>query len=228
LLYKPFVEVGGAEPCVAAVGYGPEEYGMLADGSPDLVARAAQEPVYAGLLEGYLDEGYAPCAGSAVPTITPRLWAESWVRAQVLPVPAPRIGAGRFVVGLEAFLETGTSLRLERVDASPFGSAVLSLRSDVVVDWGDGRGEDGGPFASVGGPYPGGDITHVYQEMGFYDVVVTQRWTLDWSVGGAGGTITGVETTGTLADFEVFAVEAVIVDPGARGPSPTIARDPGE
>lgn len=44
LLYKPFVEVGGAEPCVAAVGYGPEEYGMLADGSLNLASLAELGP----------------------------------------------------------------------------------------------------------------------------------------------------------------------------------------
>ena len=102
------------------------------------------------------------------------------------------------------------------------------MTSDVEVDWGDGRGEDEGPFESAGGPYPEGEIRHVYQRSGFYDVVVTQRWTLAWSVGGSGGRITGVETSGTLEDFEVFAVEAVITDTGPARPTATIPPAPGE
>lgn len=51
---------------------------------------------------------------------------------------------------------------------------------------------------------------------------------LEAFLGGAGGTIPGVETSGTLEDFEVFAVEAVIADTGPTGPAATIPPAPGE
>lgn len=176
MAHKVVVVQGPDGPCVAAIPFAPIP---LSPGGPTAPPTSGlNDPLLASTLERYLDEGYAPCAGSALPVVTPRLWAESWFREQVFPVPEPRIGVGRFVVGLEAFLETGATLSVSRTDASPFGPAALSLRSDVVVDWGDGRGEDEGPFESAGGPYPDGDIRHVYQRSGFYDVVLTQRWTL--------------------------------------------------
>ena len=58
-------------------------------------------------------------------------------------------------------------------------------------------------------------MPHVYQDSGSYDVVVIQRWVVDWSVAGQTGTIgAGLSTTGTIEDFPVEAREAVVADAG--------------
>jgi hypothetical protein len=65
--------------------------------------------------------------------------------------------------------------------------------------------------ASAGGPYPEGDLRHVFIRQGAYDIVVTQDWIATWQIGAESGTITGLQTSGTLAAFPVQEREAVIV-----------------
>lgn len=155
--------------------------------------------------------GLQPCPGVVVDLLTPELWARDYLRTVALPVPAPVIAPGEMLVGLEAFLETGSPVtHVVTEAATPFGPATFSFESVVTVDWGDGS-EPTGPVATAGGPYPDGDLRHVYITQGTYDVVVTQDWVATWSVGGDSGTVTGLQTTGTLAGFPVEEREAVIV-----------------
>lgn len=159
---------------------------------------------------GMISLGMPYCPGSAAPTVTPAMWAVSYLRSIALPAPAPRIEPGRMLVGLEAFLETGASLTHGLTEpATPFGPASFTFTSVVTVDWGDGTTT--GPVASAGGAYPDGDLRHVYSTQGAYDIVVTQDWTATWQVGAESGTVDGLRTTGTLAGFPVEEREAVIV-----------------
>jgi len=154
--------------------------------------------------------GFVPCPGVEIQPITPELFARNYLRTVVLPVPAPQIRPGRMLVGLEAFLETGSPITYQLTEAAtPFGPATFDFTSTVTVDWGDG--DTTGPVATAGGPYPDGDLTHVYIYDGAYDVVVTQDWTATWTIGPESGTVGGLQTQGTLTDFPVEEREAVIV-----------------
>jgi hypothetical protein len=154
--------------------------------------------------------GLGPCPDAPVVPFTPELYALAYLRAIELPVPAPRIDPGVMLVGLESFLEVGSPITYDLGEpGTPFGPATFTFSSTVTVDWGDG--EVTGPVASAGGPYPDGDLRHVYTRQGSYDVVVTQDWTATWQIGAESGTIDGLQTTGTLAGFPVQEREAVIV-----------------
>lgn len=62
------------------------------------------------------------------------------------------------------------------------------------------------------GPHPDGEITHLYQHDGHYEIRVRMVWTADWTIGSDySGTITGIETTGVYPapGFEVFSRQAV-------------------
>jgi hypothetical protein len=153
--------------------------------------------------------GFEPCAGVDAP-ITPTGWVLQYIRAIELPVPVPEIEPGEMLVGLEAFLETG-SLRTQAIDdTSPFGPVHVELTSEVMVVWDDGTVTDW--TTAPDGPYPDGKITHVWTRQGAYDVAVTQRWVASWSVGGESGVVRdGLTSEGTLAAFPVEEVEAVVV-----------------
>jgi hypothetical protein len=112
------------------------------------------------------------------------------------------------LVGLPAYLEATTLVVLPPIAAAtPFGPLNVRAASTLSVAWGDGTTT--GPFSNPGAPWPEGTITHTYGRSGAYDVVVTQRWTATWSLGGAGGTLGPAETTGRIDDFPVRAVQAV-------------------
>ncbi|MGH9071548.1 MAG: hypothetical protein ACRDX8_10395, partial [Acidimicrobiales bacterium] len=74
--------------------------------------------------------------------------------------------------------------------------------------WGDGDSNDG-PYDSAGGPYPNGTITHYWDYDGTYDIVVDEDWTATWTLAGASGTLTGLQTEGTIPNFRVSQVESV-------------------
>ncbi|MBW3615720.1 MAG: hypothetical protein KY439_10500, partial [Actinobacteria bacterium] len=75
------------------------------------------------------------------------------------------------------------------------------------VDWGDGTVERN--IRRRGGPWPEGDITHVYTHVGTYTVTVTQRWTATWRVGSQQGVIADrLVTTGSLP-IEARQLQAV-------------------
>jgi hypothetical protein len=169
-------------------------------------ATTAEENVEWMLL--YASQWLDPCAGAAVPALTPAMWTYSWLRSVDLPVPEPQLGV-MWVVGIPPPLHIGSEVTTGFSEASPFGPATMSVTSEVWIDWGDGEGFTG-PFATAGSrdvdaePFP-----HVWQHDGFYDVTVQQRWTAEWSVGGGRGTLDGLTTEGTREAFEVISIEAV-------------------
>ncbi len=125
-----------------------------------------------------------------------------------LPRPRPHIAPGWGITGKLAYLETNGELRQVYTNATPFGPLEIVATGRYVIDWGDG--ETSGPFGFEGRPWPDGQITHEYVWTGHYDIVVTQRWTATWSLGGESGTLRELRTTGRIDDFEVRQVQAVI------------------
>ena len=158
---------------------------------------------------------YPICPDAEIPTTTPTMEAASFYEQIDLPVPVPYVQPDALPVGFEAFLETGapTSQTYGPVD-TPFGPLTLTATAQVYVDWDDPHDDvDGehGPYTGQPGPHPDGDITHVYQHHGVYDIAVRYEWTANWSIGDITGTIEGAETSGSYPDpgFEAYSREAV-------------------
>lgn len=153
-------------------------------------------------------EGPAPRRAPPPPPITPEQIVERTLVNVRLPDPQPEIDPGYAVTGLTAYLETGntTSHTFAPID-TVLGPLSITATSTYTVDWGDGTVT--GPHASNGGPYPNGQITHVYQRTATVDVVVTQHWSARWSLAGHAGTVTGLQSVGALEDFAVREIQAV-------------------
>ncbi len=125
-----------------------------------------------------------------------------------LPVPRPRIAPGRAITGKLAYLETNGEIRYVYTNNTVFGPLQIVATGSYTVAWGDG--ESSGPHSYEGKPWPDGRITHVYQKVGAYDVVVTEAWTATWRLGGQTGVLRELRTTGRIDDFPVEQIQAVI------------------
>jgi hypothetical protein len=143
------------------------------------------------------------------PQLTPEQAAlQVWQQLVVLPRPQPRIRPGKAHTGREAFLEIGGQ-QTGSWFFQAFGFPItINATSTYDVDWGEGTIDRG--VTSQGGPWPDGDIRHVYTIANTYTVTINQHWTARWSIGGAGGTIANVlRTIGTIDPFPVHQVQAV-------------------
>jgi hypothetical protein len=125
-----------------------------------------------------------------------------------LPTPHPHIAPGWAITGKLAYLETGGELQHTYTNSTPFGPLVISATGAYYVDWGDG--ESSGPHGHEGKPWPDGDITHEYIWAGTYNIVVTERWTATWSLGGQSGVLRELRTTGEIDNFPAREIQAVI------------------
>jgi hypothetical protein len=125
-----------------------------------------------------------------------------------LPQPRPSIAPGRAITGKLAYLETRGQLSHVYTTMTPLGQLNIYARGAYVVTWGDGH--TSGPYNAEGLPWPNGTITHEYQNVGPYDIVVTERWTATWSLAGESGVLRTLQTTGRIDDFPVEQIQAVI------------------
>ena len=140
--------------------------------------------------------------------IDPRVLAmEGWEEV-VLPKPQPYIAPGWAITGKYAYLETRGQLRHEFTKGTPIGPLQITATGRYYVDWGDG--ERTGPHSAEGGPWPDGEITHTYIDVGHYDVLVTEEWTAKWSLGPASGSLSGQRTVGRIDDFRVEQLQVVV------------------
>jgi hypothetical protein len=138
----------------------------------------------------------------------PVVVAEQVVRTISFPAPEPQIEPGRMLVGLTAYLDAGPPLDHAHHEDTALGPITITATARTTVDWGDGTVTE---HESAGGPWPDGDITHVYRDPGSYTVTVTYTWVARWDVAGATGTIdTGLATTGVIEDLPVEERQAVI------------------
>ncbi len=88
------------------------------------------------------------------------------------------------------------------------GPLEFLAKGSYSVDWGDG--ETSGPHSFEGAPWPDGQITHEYLNVGNYNVVVTENWTAKWQLDGESGTLRTLQTTGRIDNFPVQQIQAVI------------------
>ncbi|HUQ39290.1 MAG TPA: hypothetical protein VM030_03985 [Acidimicrobiales bacterium] len=131
-----------------------------------------------------------------------------WQQRTPLPTPVAVIRPGRAITGREAFLEIGGA-PTGHWHFEVFGYSIdIDAASTYDVDWGDGTATTG--LTSRGGPWPDGDIRHVWTRTCACDVVVTQRWRGTWTAGGGRLPIPGVMVTrSTIDDFPVRQIQAV-------------------
>ncbi len=135
--------------------------------------------------------------------IAARYWEEI-----PLPKPAPHIAPGWAITGKLAYLETNGQLRHTYRNSTAVGPLEITATGSYYVDWGDG--ETTGPYSFEGRPWPDGEITHEYQWAGTYNIVVSERWTATWRLGGQSGTLRELRTTGRIDNFPVRQIQAVI------------------
>lgn len=153
--------------------------------------------------------GHSYCDGVTPMSVSPAVAAQiAWERLVKLERPAPRIQPGEAITGKAAYLEIGGA-RDGAWHFDEYGYGIdLSATSVYDVDWGDG--EWSRAVTSNGGPWPSGDVRHVYTQAGTFTVTVHQVWSATYSINGAGGPVPGaLQTQGTIADFPVIEVQAV-------------------
>ncbi len=126
----------------------------------------------------------------------------------MLARPDPVIAPGYALAGKPGYLETRAPLTETFRNSTPLGDLVIAATGRMVVDWGDGSGWQG-PFADAGGPWPTGQITHVWDNVGRYDVVVREQWSATWHLAGASGALTGIGTEGSIPGFEVRQLQSI-------------------
>jgi len=162
-----------------------------------------------------LTGSYPPCPqqngspGELGPVLTQAIVAaQAWAQRVTLPKPRPSIAPGRALTGKLAYLETNGRLSLTYTEDTIFGPLVIDAHGSYTVAWGDGVTT--GPHAFEGQPWPDGRITHEYINVGSYNIVVTEKWTATWSLDGDSGVLRSLQTTGTINNFPVEQLQAVI------------------
>lgn len=137
-------------------------------------------------------------AGAPAPPTPEQLARDFWTTRQ-LPNPTLDITPDYAVAGKQVYLQiTGAQSTTFHVD-NPIGPAVdIDATSRYVVDWGDGTPPT--TTTSQGGPWPDGDVTHVYDRAtSAVTIRVTQRWSATWTAAaGPGGTLDDLRTGSTL------------------------------
>jgi len=127
--------------------------------------------------------------------------AMSWSQSSTLPNPRLRVQPGFAVTGLTAYLEIGTPSPLTIAIPDPVRHDTISISCGHIsfdVNWGDGSPIQ--QTSSTGGPYPDGEVNHVYQQAApSYTIAVTEHWGCRWSDPlGNGGTLTDLRSAGQL------------------------------
>lgn len=198
------------QPC-ATTGYveegrTPSDERLLLDPNP----LESKGPSYRDVLQDY-----PPCpeqprtAGEAAPTETKAMVAaRAWDQRVRLPQPQPNIAPGRAITGKTAYLETRGRLSLTYSENTIFGPLQIIAQGSYAINWGDG--ETSGPHHVEGGPWPNGTITHEYQQVGSYNIVVTEKWTATWSLDGESGILRTLQTSAGIQNFPVEQIQAVV------------------
>jgi hypothetical protein len=152
---------------------------------------------------------YDMCPGVERPSPSPAAVARQVVEEFLPPPPQPEIDPGYAITGKPAYLETNGNLAPgQQRRATVLGDIEVRFRGTYVVDWGDGTAPE--EFTVEGEPWPNGRITHVYQRVGRYDVVVTARWVAEWRIGSTSGRIDdNLASVGRIEGFEVRQMQAV-------------------
>lgn len=217
-------DAGGSRPSRGPASPGPPASDVLyqpslrrqADGEQCIVFRREVFPGAANSREASESEflmmrlirTYPLCAGQSRPPATPSTLAREVIEHIDLPAPSIEIDPGFAITGMKAYLETNGTLHPDTyVRPTPLGDISVDADGEYVVDWGDGTPVE--RYSYEGRDWPEGRITHVYTDLGRYDVVVTVEWVAHWSIGERRGTVRDLRTSGRIEDFETRQVQAV-------------------
>jgi hypothetical protein len=155
---------------------------------------------------------YPACPSAASPALAAWALAASWWLSEgrdLLPRPSPWVAPGYALAGHPGYLEARVQLRPVFDNPTPLGDLRVAAWGQVWVDWGDAGGWQG-PFATAGGPWPDGTLTHTWDWAGTYDLKVQVRWGATWALAGQTGQLGGLATDGELPGFQVRQLEAVL------------------
>jgi hypothetical protein len=144
-------------------------------------------------------------AASASPT--PDMLAQDFWDVRLLPAPKPTMSPNYAVTGKPVYLQIEGE-RAKHFDVpDPFGPPIaVEAMSRYVIDWGDGTVET---TTSSGGPWPDGDVRHVYTTSAESRTIrVAQQWSATWQAGAQQGGLDNLQTAGVLS-FTVTQVQAV-------------------
>ena len=184
----------GTPDCIRAMGIGP------APGLKDYARERWQE--------ASATHRMCPSAANGTESLDPTLIAIRAWQDIPLPAPTPHIAPGWAITGKYAYLETNGARSHTYTTDTPLGPLTLEASGRYYVDWGDGTTD--GPYTVEGRPWPEGEITHTYIDVGRYDVVVTEEWSATWSLGGTGGELGGMRTQGRIPGFRVEQIQVVV------------------
>jgi hypothetical protein len=149
--------------------------------------------------EGLVSLGVCPSENRVVDQPTPGELARDFWDVRLLPRPQLTVVPDYAIVGKKVYLQIGGRLRTTFAVPNPIGADIgIHATSRYVVDWGDGSPPT--TTTSQGGPWPDGDVTHVYDTAAAAVTIrVVQQWSARWSAGGAGsGTLDDLRTGGEL------------------------------
>ena len=152
------------------------------------------------------------CPDEAVDAPTPAMIAaDVWQHVENLPVPTLDIEPDHAITGKKVYLQIHGAPTWTRTIDNPIGDdVVINATSDYVIDWGDPTYPRKDTTSSQGGPYPTGDVTHVYTHTASEaTITVTQRWTATWKAGTRTGTLGQLTTQSPPLALEVRELEAV-------------------
>jgi hypothetical protein len=147
----------------------------------------------------------APAGDDANATVPPpapaaQIAADVWQHVEDLPRPTLTVQPqGATITGKKTYLQIHGPQTWSRTIDNPIGDdVVITATSDYLIDWGDPTDDASRheTTTSQGGPYPDGDVTHVYVEKADQvTITVTQRWTATWQAGDRSGTLSQLTTT---------------------------------
>jgi hypothetical protein len=151
-----------------------------------------------------------PEEATAVPAAS-GIAADVWQHVENLPVPTLRIEPDFAITGKRVFLQIAGARTWTRTIDNPIGDdVVITATSDYVIDWGDPTYAGPDVTTSQGGPYPNGDVTHVYtDETPRTEIRVTQRWRATWRAGTTTGSLDQLTTQAAPLPLEVRELQAV-------------------
>lgn len=147
-----------------------------------------------------------PIAPSTPPS--PGELARAFWDVRHLPAPTLEVVPDYAVSGKRVYLTIKGPPTAAFQVPNPIGDDVgITATSRYTVDWGDGTPPT--TTTSQGGPWPEGDLTHVYDSAGgSVTITVTQAWSATWSAGPTGGALDNLQTVGSLT-LRVEQVQAV-------------------
>lgn len=163
-----------------------------------------------------LNRHYGPCKSRQTnyqTSPTPPKVSQSTIVAEVsrlLPSPAPVMTPYFGIFGLDSYLSSGAKF-VDQISVSTIAGKVVAVASgQLTIDYGDGS-TPFGPTSNSGGTYPLGDLMHLYKNTGCYRITIVENWSVNYSGGGSSGTIGGITTRGSLNNYCVYQMNALMV-----------------